>query len=154
MAVSDPYPRESFKPQTVTDLPEGLVLFDGVCVLCSAWVNFIIPRDPQGHFRFASIQGPTGARIAARLGIDPDSPATNAVIIGNEVYFKSDSALAVLSHLRGWRWTRILKAMPRPCRDWLYDRIARNRYRLFGRTPQCALPSADHASRFVDHPAP
>jgi predicted DCC family thiol-disulfide oxidoreductase YuxK len=91
-----------------------------------------------------------GRDIATFLGIDPVAPATNVVILDGIAYFKSDSALAVLERLPGWRWTRMLKPCPRFLRDWIYDRIARNRYWLFGRTDHCIVPSPDHAARFLD----
>lgn len=142
--------RTSFAPQTVEGIESGLVLFDGVCVLCSGWVRFIIERDPEARFRFASVQGTAGASIARRLGIEPTNPATNAVVIDGVAYFKSDSALAVLSHLPRWRWTRYLRAVPRALRDWIYDRVARNRYRLFGRTNHCLVPLPAERARFLD----
>lgn len=142
--------RTSFAPTSAEDIPSGLVLFDGVCVLCSGWVRFILARDAEAQFRFASIQGSLGSAFARSLGIDPIEPATNAVVLDGVAYFKSDSALAVLSRLRGWRWTRIFNALPRGLRDFAYDRIARNRYVLFGRTDGCMLPSAEQRSRFLD----
>ena len=142
--------RSSFVPQPAADLPDGLVVFDGECVLCSGWIKFILARDSQRRFRFASIQRMPGRSIAARLGIDPDAPATNAVIVDGVAYFKSDSTLAVLQQLNGWRWTRMLRACPRFVRDWTYDRIARNRYALFGCTDSCIVPTADQAARFLD----
>jgi len=91
-----------------------------------------------------------GRDIAARLGIDPAAPVTNAVIVDGVAYFKSDSALAVLGRLDGWRWTRILRVCPRFVRDWIYDRIALSRYAIFGRTASCMVPTAEQAARFLD----
>jgi len=142
--------RSSFAPQPAADLPDGLVVFDGECVLCSGWIQFILPRDSRRRFRFASIQRMPGKEIATRLGIDPDMPATNVVIVEGVAYFKSDSALAVLERLDGWRWTRVLRICPRFIRDWIYDRIARNRYALFGRTASCIVPTTEQATRFLD----
>ena len=142
--------RTSFEPARVEDIPSGLVLFDGECVLCSGWVRFILERDRDARFSFASIQGSTGATIARRLGIDPSDPATNAVVIDGIAYFKSDSALAALSRLYGWQWTRILRTFPRWLRDIVYDRVARNRYSLFGRTDSCMVPRPEQRSRFLD----
>ena len=142
--------RTSYRSIPAGDLPEGLVPFDGVCVLCSGWVKFTIPRDEARRFRFAAIQGGYGRSIAERLGIDPDEPGTNAVVSNGYVHFKSDSALAVLGGLPGWRWTRIFKAVPKPLRDWLYDRVARNRYALFGRHDSCLMPTPEMRGRFVD----
>lgn len=148
--TAHPQRRTSFKSQRVEGVPSGLVLFDGVCVLCSGWVQFILARDPDARFQFASIQGPSGATLAARLGINPHDPATNVVVLDDVAYFKSDSALAVLSRLTGWRWTRLLRVFPRALRDWVYDRVARNRYAIFGRTESCFVPTLEQRSRFLD----
>jgi len=131
-------------------LPDGVILFDGECALCSRWVSFVIRNDPESIFRFVSIQGSAGTDIATRLGIDPRDPETNAVTSDGYVHFKSDAALAVLSRLPGWSWTRQARIIPKPLRDWLYDRIARNRYALFGRNDTCLVPTPDIARRFVD----
>jgi predicted DCC family thiol-disulfide oxidoreductase YuxK len=121
-------------------VPDGTVLYDGVCVLCSAWFRFVAARDPDIRFRFTQIQSPYGRQLAIQLGIDPDNPKTNAVVLNGRAYLRSDSALQVLRHLPGWRWAGLALAVPRPVRDWIYDRIARNRYRLFGRTETCLVP--------------
>ncbi|MBV9221676.1 MAG: thiol-disulfide oxidoreductase DCC family protein [Methylobacteriaceae bacterium] len=131
-------------------LPEGLILFDGVCVLCSAWVAFILPRDKPGRFRFAAMQSALGRSLSARLGIDPDHPETFVLIRHGAARVKSDGALAILAELPGWRWTRSLRLIPRTVRDWLYDRVARNRYRLFGRRSTCFVPDPSTAERFLD----
>ena len=120
MTARDEQCREDrFSPRPARGLPEGLVLFDGVCILCSGWVRFIIPRDPEARFSFLAIQSEQGRAVATALGIDPDDPETNAVVLGGMVHFKSDSAIKVLSTLPGWRWTRWLRPVPRPIRDWM-----------------------------------
>lgn len=139
--------RGRFAAVPARGLPDGLVLFDGVCVLCSGWVRFIFERDPQARFSFLPIQSEEGRVLAAALGITADEPESNAVVLGGMVHFKSDSAIAVLSALPGWRWTRWLRPVPRPVRDWLYDRVARNRYRMFGRTETCMVPGPELADR-------
>lgn len=128
--------------------PDGLILFDGVCVLCSWWVQFVIDRDPGHVFSFVPIQSPYGRRLAGMLGIDADEPDTNAVVFGGRAYFKSDGALVVLRRLPRWGWVTLLRPLPRRLRDWVYDQVARNRYRLFGRTEQCLMPSPALARRF------
>jgi predicted DCC family thiol-disulfide oxidoreductase YuxK len=138
-----------WRPVPAPDLPDGLILFDGVCLLCSAWVRFVVKRDPAARFRFVAIQTAAGRGMAERLGIDAAAPETNAVVLGGRVFFKSDAALAVMRHLPGSRWAAVLRAMPRPLRDWAYDRIARNRYSLFGRTDTCMVPTPDLAARFL-----
>jgi predicted DCC family thiol-disulfide oxidoreductase YuxK len=129
-------------PIRIADVPDGTVLYDGVCVLCSAWFRFVAARDVAVRFRFVAIQAPFGRQLAVRLGIDPDAPQTNAVIIDGRAYTRSDSALQILRRLPGWSWTWLLLAVPRPIRDWLYGLIARNRYRLFGKTETCLVPDA------------
>lgn len=141
-------------PYPVDGVPDGTVLYDGVCVLCSGWFRFVAARDTAARFRFTPIQGAFGRRLAARLDIDPDNPATNALIFGGRAYVRSDAALQVLRHLPGWRWTVILRLAPRPVRDWLYDRVARNRYRLFGRTAQCLIPGPALAAHVLPETTP
>jgi predicted DCC family thiol-disulfide oxidoreductase YuxK len=127
---------------------DGIVLFDGVCVLCSAWFRFVAARDPQVRFCFTPIQGTYGRALAIRLGIDPDNPRTNAVIIGGTTYLRSDAAIQILRRLPGWGWSGVLLAIPRILRDAVYACIARNRYRLFGRTDTCMIPD-DRLARHI-----
>jgi predicted DCC family thiol-disulfide oxidoreductase YuxK len=141
--------QQSWQPQAIDDVPDGLIVFDGVCVLCSGWVRFLIERDDAQLFRFAPIQSAYGRALAERLAIDPETPQTNAVILGGRAYFKSDSAIQALSRLPRWQWVRAFLILPRPLRDWLYDRVARNRYQLFGKTESCMVPSPELLRRFV-----
>ena len=124
------------------EVEDGLILFDGVCVLCSNWVDFVIKRDPQARFRFLPIQTQRGRNIARRFGVDAEAPETNVVVKGGRALFKFDTVLAVLEEIPGWRWLTILRHLPRPLRNWLYDRVARNRYAVFGKRAICRLPSA------------
>ena len=130
-------------PATSFGVPDGTVLYDGVCVLCSAWFHFVAARDKQARFRFTAIQSRRGRQLALRLGIDPDNPQTNALILNGQAHLRSESALQLVRMLPGWSWAGLLLLVPRAPRDWLYDRIARNRYRLFGRTEQCMVPRAE-----------
>lgn len=138
-----------WRPQPAADLPDRLVLFDGVCVLCSGWVNFVITRDPGQRYRFVAVQSELGRALAARFGIEADAPQSNVVIRDARAWFKGDSALQVWRDLPGWRWTRLFRALPRPLRNRVYDLVARNRYRLFGRHDACLVPSPDIRSRFL-----
>ena len=146
--------RRQWFPLPAPDVPDHLVLFDGVCVLCSRWVQFIIARDPAARFRFVAIQTPLGRNLARRFGIDAENPESNAVIVNGRACFKFDSVLAVLRELPGWRWARIVCVVPRPIRDFVYDRIARNRYRVFGRRDTCLVPAPEVMRRFLDSGAP
>jgi predicted DCC family thiol-disulfide oxidoreductase YuxK len=122
---------------------DDVILYDGVCVFCSRWVRFVAVRDVEHRFRFTAIQSGYGAPLARAFGIDPDDPDTNAVVHGGKVFFKSDAALTVLSHLPGWRWVRVLRLVPKPLRDALYNLVARNRYRIFGKYETCFVPDAE-----------
>jgi predicted DCC family thiol-disulfide oxidoreductase YuxK len=129
---------------------DDVILFDGVCVFCSRWVRFVADRDTQKRFRFTTIQSPYGTRLAQALGIDADDPDTNAVIHGGVAYKKSDGALTVLSNLPGWRFARVFFAVPKPLRDAVYNLIARNRYKIFGKFDACIVPDADLRARVLE----
>ena len=135
--------KRDWTPVPANGVDDGLILFDGVCVLCSAWVAFVIERDPAARFRFLPIQTPRGRDIARRFEVDAAAPETNVVVKGGQALFKFDTVLAVLEEMPGWRWLTILRHLPRPLRNWLYDRVARNRYAVFGKRAICRLPSAD-----------
>lgn len=135
----------------MTNWPDDdVILYDGVCIFCSRWVRFVIARDPDCRFRFTPVQSDYGTRLAQAFGIDPADPDTNAIVHGGVAYFKSDAALTVLSHLPGWRWTRALFAAPKPLRDVVYNLVAHNRYRIFGKYDTCFVPNADTRARVME----
>jgi predicted DCC family thiol-disulfide oxidoreductase YuxK len=125
--------------------PHGLILFDGVCVLCSAGCRFVNKRDRRGYFRFLPIQSPEGRPIAEQLGIDPDRPSSFAFVADGLGYVKSDAVLHIARELPLWRWTWAFHLVPASARDAVYDFVARNRYRWFGRREVCMLPSANRS---------
>lgn len=141
---------ERWAPRPAPDAAEGLILFDGVCVFCSHWVRWVIARDREARFRFTAIQSATGRAMAEAHGVDPEAPQTNAVIRDGLIHFKSDAVLAVVTRLAGWRWVGVFRRVPRGLRDALYDRVARSRYRLFGRSETCLVAAPGERSRFVD----
>jgi predicted DCC family thiol-disulfide oxidoreductase YuxK len=104
----------------------------------------------QRRFRFTAIQSGYGVRLAQAFGIDPQDPDTNAVIHGGVAYFKSDAALTVLSNLPHWGWVRALRLMPKPLRDAVYNLVARNRYRIFGKYEACFVPDAELRARVME----
>jgi predicted DCC family thiol-disulfide oxidoreductase YuxK len=128
---------------------DDVILYDGMCVFCSHWIRFVAARD-NGRFRFTAIQSDYGTRLARHFGIDPNDPDTNAVIHGGTAHFRSDAALTVLSLLPGWGWVRRLRALPEWSRDAVYDLVAKNRYRIFGRSEACMVPSAAMRSRIIE----
>jgi predicted DCC family thiol-disulfide oxidoreductase YuxK len=129
---------------------DDVILYDGVCVFCSRWVRFVAARDTGRRFRFTAIQSPYGTRLAQAFGIDPDDPDTNAVVHGGVAHFKSDAALTVLGALPSWRWTRVLRLVPKPLRDAVYSLVARNRYRIFGKYDECFAPDDDMRTRVME----
>jgi predicted DCC family thiol-disulfide oxidoreductase YuxK len=129
---------------------DDVILFDGVCIFCSRWVRFVAARDTTKRFRFTPIQSAYGAKLAQTFGIDPDDPDTNAVVHGGEAFLKSDAALTVLSQLPGWSWVRVLFAVPKPLRNAVYNLVARNRYRIFGKYDACFVPDADLRARVIE----
>jgi predicted DCC family thiol-disulfide oxidoreductase YuxK len=137
---------------TVTDPwpDDDVILYDGVCVFCSHWIRFVAARDTAKRFRFTAIQSGYGSRLARHFGIDPADPDTNAVIHRGTVHFRSDAALTVLSQLPGWGWVRILRALPTALRDPVYNVIAKNRYRIFGRSEACMVPDASMRAQVIE----
>ena len=117
---------------------DDVIVYDGVCVFCSRWIRFVIARDRESRFRFTPIQSPYGTRLGFMPSAHrPRRSRHNAVVHGGIAYFKSDAALTVLSNLPGWRWARILFAVPKPLRDAVYNLVACNRYRIFGKYETC-----------------
>jgi predicted DCC family thiol-disulfide oxidoreductase YuxK len=127
-----------------------VMLFDGVCNLCSFWVRFAIARDPSANLRFAAVQSDLGLEFLRRRNLPTDVFESFYLVEEGRVYEKSTAFLRMVRYLR-WPWPllRAARIVPRPVRDWLYDRIARNRYRLFGRRDSCLMPSPEVAARFL-----
>lgn len=129
---------------------EHIILFDGICNLCSNWVQFVYQRDPQANFRFASVQSPTGQTLLTWCGLPTTHYKTMVYIERGEPHFKSDAFLRIVRLLRKpWPILTIGQLLPTYLRDWAYDRIALNRYQLFGKRPTCFLPTGELAGRFI-----
>lgn len=127
-----------------------VVLFDGVCNLCNGSVQFILKRDPQGRFRFASLQSEPGRRLMTEHGLDPDALSSVVVVEEGRVWKESSAALRIARHLPGaWKLLGIFTLVPRPLRDAAYRLIARNRYRWFGKMETCWLPTPELKGRFL-----
>jgi predicted DCC family thiol-disulfide oxidoreductase YuxK len=130
----------------------SVIVFDGVCVLCSRWVDFILRHDRAGRFRLAAMQGAHGRALLKAHGLCADDPVSFLLVQGARGYTDTDALAQVLrSFGGGWRVSAAcLRAVPRFCRDPAYRWIARHRYRLFGRHAACRLPEATQAWRFLD----
>ena len=139
---------ESILSATANGRP--VILFDGVCNLCSGSVQFAIARDPKANLRFAAIQSPHGQDFLRRRGLPADRFETFYLIDNGRVLERSEGILRMVGYLR-WPWPllKALRIVPRPLRDWLYDRIARNRYRLFGQRQTCLVPTPEIVGRFL-----
>ena len=126
-----------------------MLLFDGVCTLCNGFVRFVIDRDPAGRFQFAPLQSDAARRV---LGAAPQPPPDSLVLVENgRLFTRSTAALRVARGLRfPWPLVYVFVAVPRPVRDSLYDAVARNRYRWFGRRDVCMVPTPDLRARFLD----
>jgi predicted DCC family thiol-disulfide oxidoreductase YuxK len=134
----------------VSEVPDNLVLFDGVCNLCNSTIQFVIRHDRRGVFKFTPIQSEIGRRIYHRYGLDPDRPESILLVTPNGILAKSDAALAIAHQFGGlWRGLSIFKIIPRGCRDCVYSFIARHRYRWFGKRESCMVPTEDLKKRFL-----
>lgn len=129
---------------------DAVVVFDGACALCSGWVDFLLRHDRAQQFRFAAMQGDAGRRLLDAHGLDPDDPMSFLLLDASGPRTDSDAIIAVLARLGGaWRLARALRLVPRGLRDPLYRRLARNRYRWFGKKNACYLPSTAQRNRFL-----
>lgn len=129
----------------------NIVIFDGVCNLCNAAVNFVIKRDPTGVFRFAPMQSDIAQElIAMHRGAEFDF-TTILLIKNGTCHERSDAVLEIARELERCRFLfRILKLTPKPIRDFFYDAIAKCRYRLFGKRDKCIVPTQNVRNRFID----
>ncbi|NIA68395.1 thiol-disulfide oxidoreductase DCC family protein [Pelagibius litoralis] len=126
------------------------MLFDGVCVLCNGSMQFVLRHERMPTFHFAPIQSPPGRQALIAYGQAVEDWDSVVVIDDGTVYLKSDAALRIARGLKApWSWLTILRVLPRGLRDWFYDRVARNRYRLFGRYDHCMVPGPDLRRRFL-----
>ena len=127
-----------------------ILLFDGHCNLCNAWINFIIKRDPSCKIRFAPLQSLAGRNLLEEHNIDVNYVDSLVLLEKEKFFVSSTAALRILSYLDGWeRHLIALTVLPRPFRDLFYRFIAKNRYRWFGRREQCMLPTLELNKRFL-----
>lgn len=129
----------------------NIVLFDGVCNLCSGSVQFIIKRDPQTIYKFASLQSDVGQQILKKFNLSQTELHTIILVKGNSFLKQSDAALEIARNLTGgWSLFYGFKIVPRFVRDLIYNWISRNRYAWFGKQDSCWLPTTELKTRFLD----
>lgn len=128
-----------------------VILFDGVCNLCTGSVRFVIERDSRKQFRFASLQSPVAEKLLGPQRNEADRLESVVLVVGERIYRKSSAALLIVRRLDGlWPLLSVLLAIPRPLRDAVYDWIGRRRYRMFGKRAACWKPQPELADRFLD----
>lgn len=129
---------------------ERLILFDGVCNWCNAWVRVVIAHDPDGQFKFGALQSEQAQRILRDLHLPSTNYQTFLLLEEGRVFTKSTAALRVIRQLSWW-WPLyyVCVLVPTPLRDVVYDFVAHHRYRWMGRTDTCRVPSQAERERFV-----
>jgi predicted DCC family thiol-disulfide oxidoreductase YuxK len=128
-----------------------IVLFDGVCNLCNSSVNFLIDHDPHGRLRFAALQSETGQCLLRRFGLRTTDFDTLVLVDGRHCYTRSTAVLRIAARLEGpWRFAAGLLLLPAFLRDPLYNLLARRRYRWFGKSDACRMPTPELRARFLD----
>ena len=129
---------------------QRIVVFDGVCNFCNGSVNFIIKRDSAGKFCFTPMQSAFAQALVKKYPFADSSEDTFLLVKDDRVFVRTDAALEIAKELDGyWHLCRALRFIPRAIRDWCYRLFARNRYKLFGRTDACIVPSSEVRTRFI-----
>lgn len=135
-------------PALAGDRP--LIAYDGVCVLCSGWVRFVLKRDRRQVFLFTDAASRTGEAVFRRLGLDTKVFESHVLLDHGQAYLRSEAGIRILMRLGApWSAAVVLLAIPRRWRDAAYDLLARNRYRWFGKRETCCIPESGDADRFI-----
>ncbi len=135
------------------DLPKGkkIILFDGVCNLCDASVHYVIKHDKNDLFRFVTLQSDLGQRIVKHIGINTNH-IDSVILYEPEVayYYKSSAALEIAKGLNGiFTLATLFQILPTGVRDFIYDIIAKNRYKWYGKKQECLVPNEEVVSKFL-----
>jgi len=129
---------------------EKIILFDGVCNLCNSSVNFIIDRDAKNIFRFASLQSEVGQKILSKFGLNGNEFDSIILISDNKYFIKSTAAINISKDLKfPWKLSVVFLIIPVFLRDYLYDILAKNRYKWFGRKDSCRIPDPEIKNKFL-----
>lgn len=129
---------------------ERVIVFDGVCNWCNAWVNFTIAHDPHGKFKFGTLQSEPAQQILRELQLSSEDFETFLLLERDHVFTKSTAALRIMKQLPGfWPLLYCCMIVPRPLRDAVYDFVARHRYKWMGKAETCRVPSPSERARFV-----
>jgi predicted DCC family thiol-disulfide oxidoreductase YuxK len=132
------------------EVENPIVLFDGTCNFCNGSVNFLIRQDKRNILRFAALQSEAGKKLLQQYNLPADYLQSFVLIENGKAFQQSAAALKVLGHLPWyWKWTQPFWLVPSFVRNGVYNFIAKNRYRWFGRRQQCMVPSAELKGRFL-----
>ncbi|MDB4967932.1 MAG: hypothetical protein JWN44_3621 [Myxococcales bacterium] len=127
-----------------------ILFYDGVCGLCNRLVQFVLRRDRRGQFQFAPLQGDAATQTLGHFGKNADDLDTMYVLADGQLLQKARAILFVLRRLGPpWSLVSVFGLLPTAVLDWFYDRVAKNRYRMFGKSETCRLPSAEQKGRFL-----
>ena len=129
----------------------SVILFDGLCNLCSGFVTFVIARDPAARFQFGALQSAPARRVLELHDAPDPLPDALVLIDDGRLFTRSTAVLRIARRLTfPWPLASALLAVPRPWRDWIYAFVARHRYRWFGQRDHCMVPTPAIRSRFID----
>ncbi len=129
---------------------QKIILFDGICNLCNNSVTFVIKRDSKNLFKYAALQSEAGKELVKEHGIDTETTDSIILIEANKAYVKSSAALRIAKHLSGgWPLLYGFIIIPTFLRNWVYDWVARNRYKWFGKKESCMIPTPELKEKFL-----
>jgi predicted DCC family thiol-disulfide oxidoreductase YuxK len=147
--------REAYSYRSDPEVPSfpddrPIIIFDGKCVMCSAFAQLILRRDHARRFRLLAAQTPIGAALYRHFGLASSDYETNILLENGQAWLKSEGSIRICERLGlPWSLLRLGRLLPLPLRDRLYEIVARNRLRWFGRRETCYLPDASQADRFL-----
>ena len=154
LATEKKYLKSLLIQNNIDNTERQLVLFDGVCNFCNGAVNFIIDRDQQGKFAFASLQSEIGSETLKNYRLTTRHKALDSIVLvkNNRIYVKSRAALEIAKGLDGgWPLFYVFFILPPFIRDFFYDLLAKYRYKLFGQSETCRIPAVDIRDRFLEY---
>ena len=132
------------------DLPHPIILFDGVCNFCNAGINFIINQDRKKVFRFAALQSEAGQKLLQQYNLPKEDFDSFVLIDEDSAYQSSTAGLRLYNKLSWyWKWTQVFWIVPKFIRDGVYNIIAKNRYKWFGKKESCMVPNQEIKDRFI-----
>ncbi len=148
LAPAYAYRSDPAVPPFADDRP--IIIFDGHCVLCSRFAQFVLKTDRRKHFRLLAAQSALGVALYRHLGLDPLNYETNILLQDGQAWFKSEGSIRMFAQLGlPWRLVSIARLLPQGLRDRAYDLVAKNRLTWFGVREQCFRPDSADADRFL-----